>query len=94
MILLDIEYALNNNDFKEANTLLGELFISLSEFKRVIDVVIYNKIVKFKDIFKANYHKKKIAFIDLSNAENKKVIMTTFNEVLSIIKEKTEELKN
>jgi len=93
MMLLDIEHYLKKDNYRKANEVLGELFINLCEYKRTMDVDIYNKIIKFKDIFKANYTKKQIGFLNFDKTENKNVIMATFNEVLSIMKEKTEELK-
>lgn len=92
--LLKIDSAFNKNDVSKINKELGELFMNLSEFEYYIDKDIKDRLVNFKNAFKASFHTTKIGIFEKSELKNKKVLYKTFNEVLSIIKEKVLELDN
>jgi NTE family protein len=93
ILMLEFRAAFNLNNIKKANCALGEIFIYLCECKRTIDIELYNEIVKFKDLFKANFKQKKFLFFSFEIIENKKAVEASFLKALKIAEEKASEFK-
>ena len=72
---------------------MAELFIHLCEYKKYIDVEIYDKIVAFKDLFKKNFKISKFLFVSGHSLSDKRLIVRELEQIITVVKMKTVELK-
>jgi len=95
LIMEKIKHGLKeSSDIKAAYVILCELFMHLCEYKRYIDLDIYEKIVAFKNLFKRNYKISKLFFISGYTLNDKTLVLLELQKIIEIISLKTEELKD
>lgn len=94
LALVRLKYKLNKNQPEKSYTALCELFIHLCEHKRYIDILLYDEIINFKNLFMKNYEVKNIWFLSFPKFKNKNVVCSNLDNLISKITSKTSELKN
>ena len=95
LILQKIRHELReSSDIKSAYAILCELFMHLCEYKRYIDLDIYEKIDAFKNLFKRNYKISKFFFISGYTLNDKTLVLIELQKIMEIIDSKTAELRD